>query len=102
MRKAYLLAYSSTLGTQDEVKECLNTLPQVITWRLDLPNAIYIISEEEALTLAELIRKCRGGKGRFIITEIPSNSNGWLTPESWFLIQNKRQKPKTPKEQPKP
>ena len=30
MRKAYLLAYSNTLGTREQVKEYLNNIPEII------------------------------------------------------------------------
>ena len=94
MRKAYLLVYSSTLGTYDEVKACLNQIPEVLTWRKDLPSSFYLISETDATTLARLIRECRGKKGRFLVTELVDNSNGWLPNASWYLMQNKRLKPK--------
>src|SRR5260370_36332941 len=96
MRKAYLLVYSSTLGTRVQIQECLNELPQVIHWRHDLPHAYYIISEvEEAQELAGLIRACRHGKGRFILTEVSTNKGGWLPKDSWYLIKHKRHKPKS-------
>ena len=95
MRKAYLLAYSTTLGSRDEVKAVLNQLPEVLTWRYDMPNTFYIISEADAGALAKLIRAASGSKGRFIVTEITTNRNGWLTPESWYLINEKRVKPKS-------
>ena len=95
MRKAYLLVYSSTLGTREQVKDCLNALPQVITWRHDLPHAYYIISEvQNAKDLALLIRGCRHGSGRFILTELGANKGGWLPGDAWYLINNKRHKPK--------
>ena len=93
MRRVYLLAYSNSFGTRDEVKALLNDLQEVITWRHDLPNAFYIVSETDARRLAELIHAKRG-KGRFIVSEIGTNRQGWLTPESWYLINNKRVKPK--------
>lgn len=95
MKKTYLLAYSSTLGTKEQVKACLNKIPQITHWRTDLPSAFYLVSESNAKELTVLIRECRGG-GRFLITEISaSNKQGWITPESWHLINNqeyKRQK----------
>lgn len=94
MKKVYLLVFSSTLGTMEEIKACMNSIKEIRTWRTDIPNAFYIISDSDAKKLASLIRDCRGGKGRFIITEIPVNKGGWLTPESWYLINNLKLKPK--------
>src|SRR5436309_3525453 len=93
MKKAYLFAFSNTLGTQKEMENVLNSIPEVITWRYDMPHAFYIISEADAKTLTDAIRQ-RAPKGRFIVTEIPEeNRQGWLTGESWYLIKNKTNKP---------
>jgi hypothetical protein len=94
LKKAYLLAFSSTLGTRETVKGILNRVPEVLTWRTDLPNAFYVISRADTATLARKIREAAGGKGRFIITEISNERNGWITPESWYLIREKQLKPK--------
>ncbi|HXT62914.1 MAG TPA: hypothetical protein VN696_07755 [Pyrinomonadaceae bacterium] len=94
MKKVYLLAYSMTLGTQEEVIACLNTIPGLL-WRSDMTNSFYLISEKSAEELVAAIRKCREGKGRFLITEIhPQNKQGWLTPDTWYLINNKTHKPR--------
>lgn len=94
MKKAYLLVFSSTLGSQDSVKRILNQVHKIDKWRYDIPNSFYIISEHSAREIATEIRDYAGGSGRFIITEIPQNSYGWLTSESWYLIQRKKYKPK--------
>ncbi len=94
MKRAYLLAYSATLGTREQVKQCLNDLPQVITWRHDLPHAYYIVSESEPRELADAIRNCRGGKGRFILVEVTDSKAGYLPPESWYFLRNKKVKPR--------
>jgi len=93
MKKAYLLAFNETAGKVDTVKDVVNRTPGVITWRYDLPNAIYIISEDTANVLANNLQALLPTGSRFIVTEIPDNSFGWLTPDSWFLIQNKIHKP---------
>ena len=95
MRRSYLLVYSDTLGTRDEIKTLLSELEEVVTWRTDLPHSFYLVSDLDASVLARAIRERRGNRGRFIVTEISSNKQGWLTPESWFLINHKKRKPKT-------
>jgi hypothetical protein len=92
MKKAYILVYDDRLGSREQVKTCLNDLAEVLTWRFDLPHTFYFVSEAEALTIAELIRG-RLGTGRFIIVEVTSNRGGVLSPETWYLFQNKTQKP---------
>ena len=93
MKRAYLLAYSDQVGEFEAVKVFLNSMRSVETWRKDLPHVFYLISEQDAKEIARELRAL-SPNGRFIVTEIPDNSSGWLTPDSWFLIQNLRHKPK--------
>ncbi len=88
-RKAYLLAYSNTLGTREEVKKCVDSIREIIDWRYDLPHTFYLISEASASTLSDLITNRMGKKGIFIIVELESNYSGWLPKESWHLLQKK-------------
>ncbi|UCB57277.1 MAG: hypothetical protein JSV30_01455 [Candidatus Omnitrophota bacterium] len=89
MKKAYLLTFSNSLGTQEEVKECLDTISAVEIWRYDMLNAFYIISEDNAERIFNQIKRHFNNNGRFIIAEITDNSQGWLTNKSWYLIENK-------------
>lgn len=89
MRKAYILVYSGSLGNSEKVKNCLSKINQVIHWRTDMPNSFYIISTDTANDIAKSIRK-EIGNGRFLITEITSNKQGWLPTETWELINKKR------------
>jgi len=93
MRKAYILVYSNNLGTRDQVKECMDNISQVITWRYDMPNSFYIISDDSADEIARAIHDYTG-KTKFIVSEITSNKQGWLSKETWYLINNKEHKPK--------
>lgn len=93
MKKSYLLAYSDSLGTRDEIKECLSGLDVIDTWRFDMPYTFYVISDNSANEISQAIRDSLGN-GRFIITEISSeNKQGWLPKETWYLINNKKRKP---------
>jgi len=94
MRKAYVLIYSATLGTSAQVKAWLNAMPEVLTWRTDLPNCFYIISTNSAQELYNGLEKVAGKRGRFLISEVTSNKQGLLTSESWYLLNNKQHKPK--------
>ena len=87
--KAYLLSYANTLGTRDEVKLAIHTMGGVKSWRFDMPNSFYILSEQSAGELTRLLRAARGNKGRFLIVEIGSNSSGWLPPDAWKFLKRK-------------
>ena len=52
MKKVYILFYSNSLGTREEVRDYLDSLSEVLHWRYDIPNVFYLISEENAETLA--------------------------------------------------
>jgi len=87
--KYYLLAYSRDLGSRDQVKACLDSLPEVISWRSELPYSFFIQSEADAMTIGQAIQQCVGPKStpRFLITEIPASTErswGWLS--SWKFL----------------
>ena len=94
MKKAYLFIYGSTVGSRETVKEWLNNIPEITHWRFDLPNTFYLISELSAEDLTDKILQRTGKNVRFIISEYSENSQGWLPQESWYLLNNKRYKPK--------
>lgn len=93
MRKAYILVYSDNLGTREEVIKCMDSISQVYTWRYDISNSFYIISDYSADEIARAIHDFTG-KTSFLVSEITSNKQGWLSEDTWYLINNKTHKPK--------
>lgn len=94
MKKAYLFIYSNKVGTRDEVRNVIETIPEILAWRFDIPNSFYLVSEEDADTLADILLERFGKDGLFLVTEISENKQGWLPKRSWHLINNKRLPPK--------
>jgi hypothetical protein len=95
VKKTYLLLYSSTLGTREEIKACLDAMPDLL-WRYDMPSAFYLVSEKSAVELCTAIETCRGtgDKGRFLVAEVNlANTEGWITADSWYLFNNLKLKP---------
>jgi hypothetical protein len=89
MKTVYILFYSNSLGTREDVRDYLDSLSEVLHWRYDLANVFYLISSENADTLAELIHQF-SPKGRFIITEFSKQNNqGWLPKETWEFLNEK-------------
>lgn len=86
-RRAYIFVYAEELGDREALRDFLDRLPEVLNWRYDLPNAFYLVSESSADELANKIKLV--GTGRFIITEVPENSQGWLPRRSWDIITQK-------------
>ena len=92
MRKAYLLVYSNSLGSRDEVKDCIDNIRKITYWRYDMPNCFYLISEYDADDISESIIEYLGKNGRFIVVEVTDNKQGWLPSKTWYLLNNKRRK----------
>jgi hypothetical protein len=93
MKKVYLLIHNRAFGTREEVKACLNSLSEISVWRAEIPNTFYVVSEKQAKELALLLRQHRGEKGKFMITEITKNRQGWLSPDSWVFMKNEESSP---------
>ena len=92
MKKAYLLSFNEIFGDNKSVSETLDQMYMVEKWRYDMRNTIYIISEHSAKEIARTIREKRAN-GIFLVSEVSANAYGWLTKESWHLIQTKEYKP---------
>lgn len=88
MKKTYLFVYSDSLGRRPEVKRIVDSIPAILTWRYDLPHSFYLVSEESAQTISSEIRRLAGNRGRFIVTQIESNKQGWLPKGSWYIINH--------------
>ena len=89
MRRAYLFVYNAEFGTREATRKIVEGIPEIINWRYELPSSFYLVSELMADDLARRIRGTTGDRGRFIITEVESNKQGWLDPKSWKLINEK-------------
>ena len=94
MRKAYLFVYDDDVGTRDEVKNVIESMSRVWTWRFDMPHTFYVISDYSAQKLYEQFRVKNGKKGRFMFIEAGGNRQGLMISETWYLLRNKRHKPK--------
>lgn len=94
MRMSYLFLYDGGTGTREEVKEVLNKMKRVATWRYDIPNCFYVISESSAQQLYDEFVSLNGTKGRFMFIEASPNRQGQMLPDTWYLLTNKVHKPK--------
>ena len=93
MKKSYVFIYNDTVGSREHVKNILDQMSYVETWRFDMPNVFYIISEFTAGDLAQQFESFNGTKGFFIFQEHTENSQGRLTGDSWYLLNNKEHNP---------
>jgi hypothetical protein len=95
MRKAYLFIYDAAVGTREEVKAIINGMASVKTWRFDMPNCFYVISEKLAAELYDEFVAVNGTKGRFMFIEASTNRQGRMLSDTWYLLTHKVHKPKT-------
>jgi hypothetical protein len=93
MKKVYIFSYSDALGTREQIKDALNGMSIIETWRYDIPHTFYLVSESSARDISEALHKALGG-GRFIVAEIGGNYWGRGAKDTWYFIQNKRVRPK--------
>jgi len=95
MRKAYLFVYDDGVGTREQLKNVLNAMRRVATWRFDIPNCFYVISESSAQELYDEFVSLNGSKGRFMFIETSTNRQGLMLSETWHLLTHKQHKPKS-------
>ena len=88
-RRAYLLTYSSGVGTREDICDFIDRQPEILNWRYDIPYTFYLISESDADEIAERIVQFTDGEGRFLVTEIAENSQGWLPRGAWRFLNEK-------------
>ena len=56
--------------------------------------ACFLKHEGAATTLSRELHERLGPRGRFLITEVTDNTYGWLPKDTWYLLKNKRLRPK--------
>ena len=86
MKRAYLLIYSDKLGAREEIRDFLDEQPEILHWRYDLPFTFYLISELSAEGLYEIVQGFNRKRGRFLISEVGENTQGWLPEKTWMLL----------------
>ena len=90
MSKVYLLVYSNLAGSREQVKKAINDSGIIRTWRYDMPNSFYLVSESSAEKITDALHRQLGKRARFIVSEITENRQGWLPKDTWYFIREKR------------
>ena len=92
MSKAYILVYDDKVGSRESVTDFLDKRPEIKTWRFDLPNTFYLISDQSAHDLAMVLQEnltMRQEGKRFIIALLGDDIQGWLPRETWNFINQR-------------
>lgn len=88
MNKTYLLVYSNQM-TRGNVKAWIEDCGHIRAWRYDLPNCFYVVSSESAQKVADdFLELPEVKKGRFLVTQVGKDTQGWLPKASWHIINN--------------
>lgn len=89
MRNSYIFVFEPAFGSLDDVRTYIDTIPEILNWRTELPNSFFLVSE---LSAKELFNKIKpfSHTGKFLISETTSNKQGWLGKTSWNLMNKKR------------
>ena len=94
MKRSYIFAYGQKLGSYKEIKTYLDKSKIIETWRHELPNIFFIVSEKSAEEISDRIR--RRFKSRdlmHLVMEYTDNSQGWLSERSWHMLDKKEKLP---------
>ena len=78
-------------GSRLEAIEIVKQISDVISWRCDMPGAIYLKSNSSAQALCDAIRKVRNS-GRFLVCELSKNRQGYLTKDTWDFLKDSSDK----------
>ena len=92
MRKIYLFVYCDSSIYRTVVKAWADESELVSSWRYDIPNSIYLVSEASADELSAEVTANFGSRFRFLITEVSENRQGCMPADTWYFLLNKRTK----------
>jgi hypothetical protein len=87
-RHSYLLVINGVRRSRAQVQGFLDTKLEILNWYSIFPNAIFIISEETASQLSDIIRPFVQ-PDHFIILNVDTDRNGWMPRKAWDFIKNK-------------
>ena len=88
--KPYLIVFTASFASREQVTNYLNTLPEVRYWYACLPLAVFCVSSLSAHDLAKKMERHFGhSKGRrFLVTEVTPNKQGRLPAKAWELMND--------------
>lgn len=89
MNRSYLFVYNDLCGPRATITAILDRMPEVLNWRYDIPNCIYVVSRASAQELADSFRRNGGGAGTWLFAEATANKQGWLSQDTWAFLNDK-------------
>ena len=93
MKKAFLLVYNHAV-TREEVTDWADDCSLVESWRNELPNCIFLVSESNTGQLsADFDRRFPADSVRYIVQQFSTRSEGMLTAAGWHFLNEKSDEP---------
>lgn len=84
--KAYIISFYQPEISDNELVKFLDSQDEILNWRNDLPNTVFVVSNNNAHSLSELIGE-QFPESNFIVAEyVPRNSNGLLDEDAWDFL----------------
>lgn len=86
--KAFILSFSDTEASDQEVLNFLDRRREVLNWLSVLPSTIFIVSNYNVEALTNVLAR-KFPNSLFIISEFNSRkANGLLTDQAWDFLNN--------------
>lgn len=83
----YLLVYSDSVGTREELVSYLNEMEIVKTWRYDISHSFYVVSDATEQELSDELHR-RSPQGRFLFVRVVDRMRqGFIPKEGWSFIK---------------
>lgn len=86
MKWAYVFVYDEKFGTREEIKNFLDSRPEVLNWYYCMSNSFFLVSNKTATTLQQLISGINKNNAYFIILDAKTDKNGWLPRKIWEFL----------------
>lgn len=86
--KAYIISFYQQEISDDELAGFLDSQDEILNWRKEIPNSVFVVSNDNAHTLSKLIEN-EFPQSTFLVSEyVPYNSDGLLDEETWAFLNN--------------
>lgn len=86
--KAYIISFYQQEISDDELVGFLDTRDEILNWRKELPNTVFVVSNHNAQIISMIIGE-EFPESSFIVSEyVPYNSDGLLDEEAWNFLNS--------------
>ena len=91
MNWAYQITFNGQLCSRDELTKFLDSVSDISYWYTCLPFCVFFSSSLTAQEISDKIKtRFESYKvgGRFLVTEVHKDRQGWLPPKAWKIFKD--------------